>query len=139
MKITKAKIGNPVLMPLVGARVEAGFPSPAEDFREGTLDLNDLLISHPNATFYVRAAGDSMTNAGIFAGDLLVVNRALDASHGDIVVAVVNGEFTLKRLYMRNSNTKLIAENDQFPDIEFAEGEQLEVWGVVTGCVKQFK
>ncbi len=99
MEIFKAKVGdNPLPLPLYLVNVQAGFPSPAEDYLDKTLDLNTLMIAHPAATFFVRVTGDSMRNAGIFSGDILVVDRSLEASDNKIVIAVVGGEFTVKRL-----------------------------------------
>ena len=113
----------------------AGFPSPAEDHVEGRLDLNEHLIRHPAATFFVRASGDSMLGAGIHPGDLLVVDRALEPAHGRVVIAVVDGELTVKRLEVRDGRVRLLAENDRYPPIELAPGVELQVWGVVTSVV----
>lgn len=97
--------------PLFGHKVRAGFPSPADDYVEAWLDLNELLIEHKDATFFLRASGDSMTGAGIQEGSLLVVDRALEARHGDIVIAVIDGELTVKRLEKRRGKIRLVAEN----------------------------
>ena len=126
-------------MPFFLSRVPAGFPSPADDYLESELDLNDLLIQHPAATFYVRLAGDSMVNAGLFDGDILVVDRAEQASHGRIVVAVIDGEMTVKRLYSQSGRVELRAENPAYKPIIFDEGGELTIWGVVIGSVRQFK
>ena len=126
-------------LPFFLARVPAGFPSPADDYLESELDLNELLIQHPAATFYVRLAGDSMVNAGLFDGDILVVDRAEQASHGRIVVAVIDGEMTVKRLYSQSGRVELRAENPAYRPIIFDEGRELTIWGVVIGSVRQFK
>jgi DNA polymerase V len=126
-------------LPFFLSRVPAGFPSPADDYLEGELDLNELLIQRPAATFYVRLAGDSMVNAGLFDGDILVVDRAEQASHGRIVVAVIDGEMTVKRLYSQGSRVELHAENPAYKPIVFDEGREFVVWGVVIGSVRQFK
>ncbi|HEX5055607.1 MAG TPA: S24 family peptidase [Gammaproteobacteria bacterium] len=125
-------------LPLAGGRVAAGFPSAAEDFVEGKLDLNELLVKRPAATFYVKVAGESMRDAGIFPGDLLVVDRGESPRHGHVVVAVVNGELTVKRLYRKGGTVRLEAANPAFPDIEIAGETELTVWGVVRANVHPF-
>ncbi len=123
---------------LFDCSVQAGFPSPAEDHINKTLDLNELLIEHPAATFFVRVAGDSMINAGINAGDVLVVDRSVTPKHNDIVIALINGEYTLKRLYMNEDMVKLCPENEAYQPIELSGADELEVWGVVTGLTRKF-
>ncbi len=112
--------------------MQAGFPSPAEDYLDKTLDLNELLIAHPAATFFVRVSGDSMQNAGIFSGDILVVDRSLEAADNKIVIAIVSGEFTVKRLKIREGRISLVPENPSYPILEMKEGSDFQVWGVVT-------
>lgn len=124
--------------PLLQATVCAGFPSPAEDLQERSLSLDQILITHPQATYLMRVRGLSMVEAGIFDNDLLVVNRALKPRHNNIVVAVVDGEFTVKYLYQRQGRIKLKAANPTFPDIVPRDGQTLEVWGVVTSSTRQF-
>ncbi len=126
-------------LPFFLSRVPAGFPSPADDYLEGELDLNDLLIKHPAATFYVRLTGDSMIKAGLFDGDILVVDRAVKARHRHIVVAVIDGEMTVKRLFSRTGRVELHSENPDYPPIIIAEGRELLIWGVVIGSVRQFE
>jgi|TARA_R110000796_G_scaffold9761_1_gene33145 DNA polymerase V len=153
------KAGRRLALPLVAARVPAGFPSPAEDFSDGTLDLNDL-IEHPAATFIVKVSGSSMTGAGIFDGDLLIVDRSITPRSGQIVVAVLAGDMTVKRLRRRDGRWWLIPEvqgttdggsrhqddgnavgcraHDMLPD-GFAAvemGEDSEIWGVVKNVVR---
>lgn len=125
----------PLARPLFLSRVPAGFPSPAEDYVEGSLDLNEHLIQHKEATFFVRVKGESMIGAGIQNGDLLVVDRALEAVDGNIVIAVVDGELTLKRLSRRNGQVRLLPENPCFHPIEFNDDQSLEIWGVVTNVI----
>ncbi|WP_296891797.1 translesion error-prone DNA polymerase V autoproteolytic subunit [Thiobacillus sp.] len=125
--------------PKFGTKVPAGFPSPADDYVEAWLDLNEHLIEHKDATFFVQASGDSMTGAGIQEGNLLVVDRALDARHGDIVIAVIDGELTVKRLEKHRGKIRLVAENPQYPAIELKDGQELTVWGVVTSVIQRFK
>jgi DNA polymerase V len=114
--------------------VSAGFPSPAEDYLEGKLDLNRHLVANPAATFYVRVSGDSMTGAGIHDGDLLIVDRSLEPLPGRVVIAVINGEHTVKRLQREGDRLLLLAENADYAPIEVSELEELRIWGVVV-CV----
>lgn len=123
------------LAPLVGERVQAGFPSPAENYVEEQLDLNQYCVKNPPATFFVRVEGDSMINAGIGKGDLLVVDRSLRAGNNDIVVAVLNGDFTLKRLIIKNGKYYLQPENPNHSRVEIREGMEFEVWGRVTRII----
>lgn len=125
-------------LPLYSARIAAGFPSPADDDLEGTLDLNAHLVTHPAATFFVRVRGDSMIGAGIHHGDLLVVDRALEAKSGAIVVAVVDGELTVKRLRIADERVWLVAENPAYPPLEVRDGQALHIWGVVAHAVRSF-
>ena len=125
-------------LPLYGSRISAGFPSPADDDLEGTLDLNEHLVQHPAATFFVRVQGDSMIGAGIHHGDLLVVDRALEAKSGSIVVAVVDGELTVKRLKIAGERVWLMAENPAFAPLELRDGQALHLWGVVAHAVRSF-
>ena len=125
-------------LPIVDVSIQAGFPSPADDFAVKRHDLNELLITHPQATFFWRVAGKSMFEAGIDDGDLLVVNRALTPAHRNIVVAQVDGDFTVKYLHKRNGRVKLVSANPTFPDIVFKEGQVLVVCGVVTCTIKRF-
>lgn len=129
---------EPLVLPLPASAVRAGFPSPAEDFAVNRLDLTQILITHPQATFLLRVAGASMRDMGIDDGDLLVVDRALKAVHGHVVVAVVDGEFTVKQLYLRAGRMRLKAANPTFPDIVPRDGQTIEVWGVATSCIKRF-
>jgi DNA polymerase V len=121
--------------PLFVVRVAAGFPSPADDYIENNLDLNDFLIEHPAATFFVRVTGDSMTGAGINSGDILIVDRALTPRKGSIVVAILNGEFTVKRLSRVNGKIFLLPENPAYDPVEITESCGFEVWGVVAHVI----
>ncbi len=121
-------------VPLYMESVTAGFPSPAQDYVEQSLDLNALCVKRPAATFFVRVSGESMTGAGIRPGDVLVVDRSLQAEHGDIVIAALHGEFTVKELSLRPP--RLLAHHPDFPAIELDALESLEVFGVVTGVVR---
>lgn len=123
-------------LPLMAWPVQAGFPSPADDDQDEAIDLNDLLAPHAEATFLLRVRGESMTGAGIDDGDVLVVDRSLEPVHGRIVVAMVDGEFTVKRLHQRDGNVCLEASHPDFPSIALREGQELAVWGVVTRIIK---
>ena len=118
-----------------GSGVRAAPATPAEDRVDGCLDLNEHLVEHRESTFYIRVQGQSMTGAGINDGDLLVVDRALEAADGNIVVAMVDGELTLKRLHKRNGHVRLLPENPCFRPVEFEDGQELTIWGVATSVV----
>ncbi len=126
-----------VVRPLLASRVEAGFPSPADDHVERSLDLNEELIPHPAATFFLRAGGSSMLGAGIHDGDLLVVDRALDAAPGRVVVAVVDGEFTVKRLTRTPRGLTLTAEHPGYPPIACGPETEVSIWGVVRSVIHE--
>ena len=128
----------PLLAWLIRNRVCAGFPSPAEDLGAKRIDLTQVLITHPQATYFLRASGHSMVEAGIFDNDILVLDRAIKPRNNHIVVAVVDGDFTVKQLYQRQGRIKLKAANPTFPDIVPKDGQTIEIWGVVTSTIKQF-
>lgn len=121
--------------PLYECSVAAGFPSPADDSMDGELDLNELLIANPVATFFVRASGSSMIKAGIHDNDILVVDRSKEPSDGKIVIAAVNGELTVKRLRRNGKKVQLVAENDAYAPIDITEATELHIWGVVTNVI----
>lgn len=121
-----------ILLPYFENRITAGFPSPAMDYIEEKLDIKEYLIEHPNSTFFVRVNGDSMTGEGINDGDLLVVDKSINGFMGHIVIAEVNGEFTVKKIDMINGKLYLIAANDKFVPIEINETTEFMIWGVVT-------
>lgn len=127
-------------LPLIEGTVRCGFPSPALDFLVKRQDLNELLITHPEATFFMQATGASMRLSGIDEGDILVVNRALKPAHWDIVVAEVDGDFTCKHLDLKSrQRPELRTADPTFPPITFKEGQQLVITGVVTDCIKRFR
>ena len=126
-------------IPIFTSRVQAGFPSPADDHLEDALDLNTHLIHHKEATFFVKAQGDSMLDAGIQQGDILIVDKSLSAKSGKIVIAVVDGEFTVKRLHKYKGNITLKAENPDFEDIKIGGTDELIIWGVVTSVIHQYE
>ena len=121
---------------LYGANVSAGFPSPAGDHVEGKLDLNEHLIRRPAATYFVRAEGESMRDAGIFSGDLMIVDRSVNPKSGDVVIALVHGDLTVKRLTGSQRGWKLTAANPSFADISLTE-LGCEIWGIVTHSIRQ--
>lgn len=125
-------------IPLFASKIKAGFPSPAQDYIERTLDLNELCIRHPSSTFFVRVEGDSMVEAGIYDSDVLVVDRSIDAEHGDVVVAAVGGEFTVKELCTRPS-LMLLPRNPVYKPIRPNNGEELCIFGVVTNVIRQMR
>ncbi len=125
--------------PLFSSRPSAGFPAPGDDLVEKPLDLNDLLIDNPTSTFFVRVAGDSMEGAGIFDGDILVVDRSVEAIDGRIVVAAVFGELVVKRLRKYPSYAELVSENDAYQPIRISDVDDVYIWGVVIGSARIFK
>lgn len=130
-------------LPLFGTRLRAGFPSPADDYLEGKIDLNKYLVEHSAATFLVRIDGDSMTGAGIFPGDIAIVDRSLvdpdiKAMHGKIVLAVLDGEFTIKRLCARGKAVSLVPENDKYQPIAVSRESDFTIWGVVKHSIRHF-
>ena len=124
--------------PLMSQTVQAGFPSPAEHYIEKMLDLDEYLSAHPESTYYVRVAGDSMTGAGIFPGDVLCVDRSIDFFDGANIVASVDGEFTVKYLRKNCEQLDLQAANPNYPPIIFGTEQDVRCWGVVTGLVRKF-
>jgi len=126
-------------LPFFVDSVPAGFPSPADDYQENSLDLNEHLIKHPSATFFVKVSGDSMINAGIFSGDTLIVDRALTPRNNQIVVAAVDGEFTVKRFQKKGKKIFLAAENPDYHPLEINEENDFQIWGVVIYVIHQPK
>jgi DNA polymerase V len=126
-------------IPFFLEHVSAGFPSPAEDYVEKTLDLNELCIRHPAATFFVRVEGESMIEVGIFPGDVLVVDRSLAAIHGDIIIASLESEMTVKQLHLKPPPIQLLPRNSSYQPIVIEDGMTLEVFGVVTNVVRSLE
>ncbi len=125
-------------LPLFASKIPAEFPSPADDHLEATIDLNRQYIRHPAATFFVRVQGHSMIGAGIHCGDMLIVDRSLEAQSGSIVIAVVNAELTVKRLVMNGDEVWLMPENPEFEPMQICEGMELHIWGVVAHVIHSF-
>jgi len=128
---TETELSLPVM-----EAVSAGFPSPATDFVDLTIDLNRHLVKHPSATYYARVKGESMRDAGISDGDLLIVDKSIDPSDGKIAICYVDGEFTLKRIKIDAAGIWLIPANDKFKPIKVEEGNTLVIWGIVTFVIK---
>ncbi|MDN8167218.1 LexA family protein [Acinetobacter baumannii] len=125
-----------MLVPYALEKISAGFPSPAQDYVEKALDMNEHLIKNATSTFIVKVASLSMLNAGIDIDDELIVDRSLDAKHGDIVIALIDNEFTVKRLMIDEKGQWLKAENPDYKNIYLADGQELIIWGVVTHIIK---
>ena len=125
-------------IPLLNDSVSAGFPSPADDYTEENIDLNEHLISNPFSTFFLRVKGDSMINAGIKDKDLIIVDKSLIAKPGNIVIAMIDGEFTIKRLSIKNDELYLKAENNNYPDFRFKNHIDVQIWGVVIYSIHSY-
>ncbi|MEX0910053.1 MAG: translesion error-prone DNA polymerase V autoproteolytic subunit [Candidatus Paceibacterota bacterium] len=134
----KTKQGKKTAVPLFASHVQAGFPSSAEDSIENSLDLNRFILKNPATTFFVRAEGNSMEGAGIFSGDILVVDRSLTARKGNIVIAIVFDELTVKRLCIKGGEYFLIAENEEYEPLRITEEMESSIWGVVTHSLRTF-
>lgn len=134
-----ARPAKSVTLPLYTSKVAAGFPSPADDHVEARLNPNSFLVDNEDTTFCVRVKGDSMIDAGIFDNDVLIVDRSRVAQIGDIVLAILDSEFTVKTLGRSKQGARLIPANQNYPVIEIKEGQSFEVWGVVTGSMRKFK
>ena len=134
-KIYKVENSKALLIDFHMTSVNAGFPSPAEDHLDVSLDLNEYLIKHPSATFYIYAKGDSMINDGIYSGDIMIVDRSLSPKSKDIVIAVIDGDFTVKRIYYKNNKIYLIPSNKKYKSISITDDMDFQIWGVVTHTI----
>ena len=134
-KISSFSIKKNVIIPLYDDRISAGFPSPAEDHLEKNLDLNEYLIKNPNSTFFVRVQGESMLGSGINTDDILIVDRSLEASNGKIIIAVLYGELTVKRLRFSKNEIWLDADNEKFDPIKVTEEMNFHIWGIATNVI----
>tara|TARA_B100000131_G_scaffold321709_1_gene373395 strand:- start:575 stop:1000 length:426 start_codon:yes stop_codon:yes gene_type:complete len=134
-EVLKLKIENKISLPFYNCLVPAGFPSPADDYIEDKLDLNNYLVKHPSATFFVRVVGESMIGAGIHNNDILIVDRSIEPRHNKIVVVALDGQMTVKRLYRRQKKTILMPENKLFKPIEVVDSASMLIWGVVTNVI----
>jgi len=136
--IAASEVGGESASPLYASQPAAGFPAPGDDLVEQPLDLNDLMIDNPTATFFVRVAGDSMEGLKIFSGDVLVVDRSITPQSGMIVVAAVFGEMVVKQLHKERERLQLISANEAYEPIEINDADDVFVWGVVTGSARTF-
>ena len=127
-----------IKFPLLSDSISAGFPSPADDYTEENIDLNEHLISNPFSTFFLRVKGDSMINAGIKDKDLIIVDKSLRAKPGNIIIAMIDGEFTIKRLSIKNNELYLKAENHNYPDFRFKNHIDVQIWGVVIYSIHSY-
>ena len=137
-KIYKVDINKSLSIDLYATSINAGFPSPAEDHMDISLDLNEYLIKHPSATFYIYVKGTSMVDAGIYDGDLMIVDRSLSPTSNNIVVAIIDGEFTVKRILKKNNQIYLIPDNKSYSPICVNDNMDFQVWGVVTHTIHHF-
>jgi DNA polymerase V len=121
-----------IYLPVAATKVPAGFPSPATDYEEDRLDINDIVVSNPSSTFFIRVKGNSMIDSNITEDDILVVDKSIEAIHGKIVIAVVDGDFTVKTLYNKDGVIKLVPANTEYPEIILTSEQELNIWGVVS-------
>ncbi|UNH29206.1 translesion error-prone DNA polymerase V autoproteolytic subunit (plasmid) [Moellerella wisconsensis] len=138
MKLSLCNTKDTLSLPFFIERIPAGFPSPASDYLEDRIDLNSLLIKHPSGTYFLRVSGTSMIDAQIYDGDIVIVDSSLHAKHGDIVIAAIDGEFTIKRL-QTHPITALIPMNESYSPIYINEGEELSIFGTVTYIIHKAK
>lgn len=136
VEIFNADVSSRLSLPFAESGIQAGFPSPAEDYITESLDLNQLLVRHPAATFYGRVWGDSMIDEGIGPGDIIIIDRSLEPANGDLALCCVDGEFTLKRVRFERDRVWLIPANEMFDPILVTPEQEFEVWGVVTYTIK---
>ncbi len=137
LNIYRPNLSTNLTLPYAEMGVQAGFPSPAQDYLSESIDLNRELIRHPASTFYARVDGESMIDEGIEPGDILVIDRSLEPCNGDLAVCAVDGDFTLKRIALRDDNVWLVPSNESFDPILVTPENKFEVWGVVTHTIKQ--
>ena len=137
LEIYSASSQSDLAIPYVDGGVYAGFPSPAQDFMENSIDLNRDLVLHPESTFYARVVGDSMVEADVEEGDILVVDKSLDVKDGIMAVCILNGEFTVKYLHVYDDHIELVPANSSYKSIRVSESDDFEVWGTVTYVIKR--
>lgn len=137
LTISTADVSSHLPLPYADEGIQAGFPSPAQDYINESIDLNHELIQHPAATFFGRVSGDSMIEEGIEEGDILVIDRSLEPVNGDLAVCCIDGDFTLKRIAIDNQSVKLIPSNKNYKPIIITEENQFNIWGIVTYTIKK--
>ncbi|WP_338375859.1 translesion error-prone DNA polymerase V autoproteolytic subunit [uncultured Flavobacterium sp.] len=128
---------NQIELPYISSGIKAGFPSPAADFDESKISLDNVLVKNKEATFYAKASGNSMTGAGIDDGDILVIDRSLEPQNNKIAICFIDGEFTVKRIKIEGDNVFLMPENKNYKPIQIAEENELIIWGIVTYVIKK--
>jgi DNA polymerase V len=136
LEFFSATTGMELNLPLIDAGIHAGFPSPAEDFADISIDLNQELIKNPSSTFYARVKGDSMKDAGIHDGDLIIIDKSLEPANGKIAVCFIDGEFTIKRIKIESNCCWLVPANDDFNPIKVTEENEFLVWGIVVHVIR---
>ncbi|MEQ9115702.1 MAG: translesion error-prone DNA polymerase V autoproteolytic subunit [Rickettsiales bacterium] len=134
-KVKKYALNKGYAVPLYSNKIQAGFPSPADDHIESRIDFNEFLVQHPSSTFAVKVTGESMIEAGIYPDDTLIVDRSIEPNHGKVVVAVIDGELTVKRLHRKDGQIILLPENRMFDPIIIKNENDLVIWGVVTNVI----
>lgn len=132
-------LSESVKLPLVDAFISAGFPSPADDYLEGKLNLNELLIRNPSSTFFARVQGNSMIDAGIHDGDILIIDKSLAPNHESVLICFIDGEFTVKRVKKENGELYLMPQNQNFAPIKVSRDSDFRLWGVVTYCIHSLR
>ncbi len=135
--LVPAAEASELYLPELLNHIPAGFPSPADDYMENSLDLNEYLVNNKAASFFIRVAGDSMEGAGIMNGDILLVDRSLDPGHNRIVIAIIDGQMTVKRLYFKNHRVFLVSENPRYKPVEITEHMDCSIWGVVSAVIRK--
>lgn len=128
---------NQIELPYISSGIKAGFPSPAADFDEGKISLDNVLVKNKEATFYAKTSGNSMIGAGIDDGDILVIDRSLEPQNNKIAICFIDGEFTVKRIRIKNEDVFLMPENKNYKPIQISEGNELIIWGIVTYVIKK--
>lgn len=139
LEFYSANTDTSLSLPFFNGGVSAGFPSPAEDFLENELDFNATFIKHPSSTFYAKVKGNSMKDAGITNGDIMVIDRSLEPKNGDIAVCYLDGEFTVKTIMIEKEVVWLVAQNEQYAPIKVTAENELIIWGIVINVIKTFR
>ncbi len=137
IEISSVNIQTELSLPMADGGIKAGFPSPAQDFLDNSIDLNRELVKHPMSTFYGRVCGESMMDAGICDGDILVIDKSLEPRDGDIAVCYVDGEFTIKYIRIEEKSIWLVPANDQYKPIQVTQDNEFLIWGIVTYSIKK--